>query len=292
MSNSVVSAEQVTQIIKDLVSGSPENTLQGPFQEPAFAEPLVGFSSGADPLYQQYKEVVGPFHWTPSEAYALAFPDERVEAEELTVVSWVLPQTEATKADNRAMKAYPAERWARNRIFGEQYHAKLRKGVLDALKQAGVSALSPHIIPQWQRVSSDKYVFASTWSERHAAFAAGLGTFGLCDGLITPKGKAMRVGSVIARIQIEPTERPYTDHHQYCLFYSQGICGKCMTRCPVNALSENGHDKKKCVRHLHPTCEEYVRDHYKFDGYGCGLCQTGVPCESKIPTREDLEAFE
>ena len=29
--------------------------------------------------------------------------------------------------------------------------------------------------------------------------------------------------------------------------------------------------------------EEYVRLHYGFDGYGCGLCQTAVPCESGIP---------
>ena len=33
---------------------------------------------------------------------------------------------------------------------------------------------------------------------------------------------------------------------------------------------------------------EYVTNELGFKGYGCGLCQTGVPCESKIPTREDL----
>ena len=36
--------------------------------------------------------------------------------------------------------------------------------------------------------------------ETHAAHAAGLGTFGLCDGLITPIGKAIRVGSVVAKM--------------------------------------------------------------------------------------------
>jgi len=289
MNQPALSSAKLTQVIKDFINLSPENTLQGPFQEPAFAEPLVAFCSGADPLYQQYKDVVGEFHWTPNEAFALAFPDERVDPEELTIISWVLPQTAATKTDNRAMKVYPAERWARARIFGEEVNVKLRKTVLNALQEAGVSALAPLLMPQWERVLSDKYVFASTWSERHAAYAAGLGTFGLCDGLITPKGKAMRVGSVVARIQIEPTQRPYTDHHQYCLFYTEGICGKCIPRCPVNALSENGHDKKKCVRHIRDNIKDYVREHYKFEGYGCGLCQTGVPCESKIPTREDVE---
>jgi len=27
---------------------------------------------------------------------------------------------------------------------------------------------------------------------------------------------------------------------------------------------------------------------YQLKGYGCGLCQTKVPCESKIPTADDL----
>jgi len=131
-------------------------------------------------------------------------------------------------------------------------------------------------------------VYASTWSERHATYASGLGTFGLCDGLITPLGKAMRVGSVVARIEIPPTPRPYTDHRAYCLFFSKGICGKCIDRCPVGALSEKGHDKVKCRAHLNPTTSEYVKANYGFDGYGCGLCQTAVPCESKIPTAKDV----
>jgi epoxyqueuosine reductase len=142
---------------------------------------------------------------------------------------------------------------------------------------------------------SDWHVFSSTWSERHAAYASGLGTFGLCDGLITPVGKAVRLGSVVARIQIPPTQRPYSDHHAYCLFYGNRdsrtgghICGKCMARCPVGAITEAGHDKVKCSEHTSHTTAEYVRAQYGFNGYGCGLCQTGVPCESKIPTVHDV----
>jgi len=99
----------------------------------------------------------------------------------------------------------------------------------------------------------------------------------------------MRVGSVIARIEIEPTERPYTDHQAYCLFFSEGVCGNCIKRCPVDALSKKGHDKKKCLAFLREKTTEYVKTHFGFEGYGCGLCQTGVPCESKIPTLKDLE---
>jgi epoxyqueuosine reductase len=281
-------ASWIAQIIKDFIEKSPENTLQNKANDRAFDAPLVGFSSGADPIYETYKEVVGPFHWTPLQIFTQTFGDLSVTPEELTVISWILPQTGATKADNRKQTTYPAESWARARIFGEAVNEKLRGHVVAILQKNGYPALAPALSDQWARKKSERYVFASTWSERHAAYAAGLGTFGLCDGLITPKGKAMRTGSVVARIKIAPTQRPYADHHAYCLFYTQGICGKCIPRCPVGALSEAGHDKINCRNHIRPVTADYVKTHYGFDGYGCGLCQTKVPCESKIPTREDV----
>lgn len=277
----------VKAIVRDFVCDSPENSLQNQANEKAWGDPLVGFSRGDDPLYEKYKEVVGHFHWTPWEVFTNTFPGTPVEPKELTVISYVLPQTEATKTDNREQTFYPAERWARSRMFGEKFNSKLRKQLADALTGAGHMAIAPVLSPQWKSRDSEQYVFASTWSERHAAYAGGLGTFGLCDGLITPVGKAMRTGSVVARIQIPPTPMPYEDHHAYCLFFTHGICGKCITRCPVGAVTEAGHDKRRCSRHL-STTSDFVRSTFGFDGYGCGLCQTGVPCESKIPPKADV----
>ena len=173
--------------------------------------------------------------------------------------------------------------------MGEAFNNKLRGHLVEALAEAGVQAVAPMLSPLFESKPSERFVYASTWSERHAAYAAGLGTFGVCDGLITPKGKAMRVGSVIARLQVPPTPRPYADddHQAYCLFYSQGICGQCIPRCPVGALSAERARQGKVPRAPGVT-REYVRSEYGFEGYGCGLCQTGVPCESKIPTKEDL----
>ena len=267
---------------------SSENTLQDPTNERAWDDPLVGFSSGADPLYDQYKEVVGPFHWTPLEAFLLAWPGVKVEPRDLTVVSWVLPHTGVTLADNRQETFYPAERWARSRIFGEEFNMKLRQHVVGALKEQGIAAVAPMVLPGWERRDSPQYGYASVWSERHAAYASGLGTFGLCDGMITPKGKAVRFGSVVARLQIPPTARPYTDHHAYCLYFTAGTCRKCIERCPAGAITEAGHDKISCSYHVRPVTEKYVKANFGFDGYGCGLCQTGVPCESKIPTEQDV----
>jgi epoxyqueuosine reductase len=265
-------------------AASDENCLQiDGGKEPAWDEPLVGFSRGDDPLYQKFKEDIGPFLWTPQEIFAATFPEVKAAPDELTVISWILPQTERTRLDNSRETTFPAERWAYSRKYGEDFNVKLRRHIVDVLRAAGCEAVAPMVSPLWKWEKSERYGFASSWSERHAAYASGLGTFGLCDGLITPRGKAMRCGSVVARIAVPPSERPYEDHHAYCLFYFDGSCGKCIKRCPANAISKEGHDKEKCSHYLHEVTRKYAQSRYGFETDPCGLCQTGVPCEAKIP---------
>jgi epoxyqueuosine reductase len=281
-------AAWIEKQIKDFIDHSPANTLQNEQHDKAWGEPLVGFSRGDDPLYQFYKGHIGSFHLTPAEIFTQTFPSTQITPDQLTIISWVLPHMEKTKADNRKETGYPSERWARARILGEECNRKLCEHVVETLHASGHDAVAPMLSPFFEIKQSEEFGFSSTWSERHAAYASGLGTFGLSDGLITPKGKAMRCGSVIAHITIPPTDRPYQDHNAYCLFHTKGLCGKCIQRCPVGAITEAGHDKVRCEHYLLPTTAEYVRSHYRFKGYGCGLCQTNVPCESKIPTQADL----
>jgi len=253
--------------------------------DPAWDKPLVGFANGNDPIWEEFKKHIGDFFWTPSEIFAITFPSLTIKPGDLTVISWILPQTKQTKIDHRKENRLPSERWARSRKYGEEYNVKLRLHLVKTLTDEGYEALAPMLSPKWEMEVSDQYGLASTWSERHAAYAAGLGTFGLCDGLITPLGKAVRCGSVIARIQIQPSSRPYQDHHAYCLFYSKGICGKCIDRCPVGAITKDGHDKSKCQHYVDLETRQFINAHFGFDAYGCGLCQVGVPCESRIPLK-------
>lgn len=276
-------------LIESFITESPENSLGNRMNDKAWAKPLVGFSAGNDPLYQFYESDIGDFYWTPLEIFLKTFPSSKVTADQLTVISWVLPQTEVTRADNRRQTRYPSERWARARVQGEEVNNKLRKIVVSSLHEKGFRAVAPVLSLLWKQKTSEHYGLASTWSERHAAYTSGLGTFGLCDGLITSRGKAMRCGSVVANIKIPPTRRLYSDHHEYCLHFSKGICGKCIQRCPAGAISRAGHDKTKCRNYLHNVVEDFVKSNYGFNSYGCGLCQTSVPCESKIPTEQDLE---
>lgn len=281
-------AKWVETLVRDFINQSPENTLKNKANDKAWEDPLVGFSNGDDPLYHQYKELVGTFHWTPLEIFSLTFPSSEVSGKDLTVISWILPQTAATKSDNRKETTYPAERWARARMFGEEVNVKLAKHVVAALQEAGFKAVAPSLLStSFKWMESERYTIASTWSERHAAYASGLGTFGLCDGLITARGKAMRCGSVVADIKIPASKRAYQDHHAYCLYFSNGTCGKCAERCPAGALTPTGHDKVKCRSYIFAKVREYVKSNFGFEGYGCGFCQTGVPCESKIPSAKE-----
>ena len=278
----------ITAAIKDFVRQSPINDMGLEDRERIFDPPLVGFSSGADSLYNEYKSHIGSFYFTPLELFAKSFRGKQYAAEGLTVVSWIIPSTAATRKEHGAQERYPSERWARTRDLGEKFNIALRIHVVKQLKEAGIKAVAPLLAPHWARYSEGLYAPCSNWSERHAAYAAGLGTFGLCDGLITPVGKAVRIGSVIAAVQIPPSARSYDDHHAYCLHFTENICRKCIPRCPVKALSEEGHDKKRCMQYTEHTMNKYIKKEYGFETYACGLCQCNVPCTDKIPTREDI----
>ena len=57
-------------------------------------------------------------------------------------------------------------------------------------------------------------------------------------------------------------------------------CGACAHRCPAQAISlQEGKDHCTCRTWLLQMSERYA------PRYGCGLCQTGVPCEHKNPSR-------
>ena len=281
-------ASAIMDLIKAFVDKSPQNDLGAAEPQKAFDSPLVGFSSGNDPLYDEYVAHIGPFYLTPLSIFEKAFSDQAgAQAEELTVISWILPSTAAVRLEQAAETKRPSESWIRVRYFGEQFNNALRRHVVAMLADNGISAVAPMLAPFWSRSDQGPYAPCSNWSERHAAYAAGLGTFGLCDGLITPVGKAIRAGSVVAHIPIKPSVKPYTDHLAYCLHYSHGICGKCITRCPVKALSESGHDKKRCMQYVEHAMRDFSINKYHIDITSCGLCQVAVPCMDHIPNPDE-----
>jgi epoxyqueuosine reductase len=264
------------QII-DFVRDNPGNRLQRIDNTPIFDAPLVGYAAGDDPLFAEYKRIIGPFHLTPHEALGADAGDP------LSVVCWALPITEATRASNRSQIKEPSQRWAHTRNDGQKFCDTVYEFVVSLLNDAGYRAIAPQMSPQF-RIHSEGIpgAPASSWSERHILYAAGMGTFSLSDGFITPKGIAMRCGSVVTDMPLMPTPRTATHHYANCLYYANGRCGVCIARCPAGAITRDGHDKQRCSVYMDREFAS-LRKEYEVDISGCGLCQTDVPCEFAIP---------
>jgi len=282
-----ITADWIRNLIETFILESPDNLLGTTPTEPVFDKPLVGFSNGMDPVYEEYVRHIGEFYLTPLEIFQHGCPDAGSALPKgLTVISWILPSTAATRREQAENTRRPSERWCRTRHYGEKCNDALRRHLVTRLEEAGIPAVTPMLSALWSKSDMGPYAPCSNWSERHAAYAAGLGTFGLCDGLITPVGKAMRTGSVIAGLAVPPSSRSYADHHAYCLFYSHGSCGKCIERCPAQAISREGHDKRRCMNYTYGM-NAYMKRQYGIDNTACGLCQVDVPCMDHIPSSEE-----
>ena len=260
------------------------NTLGLDIPEKAWGKPALAVADGDDPLFQQLKNDIGGFYWTPEEAFAIAFPGCEFSSEQLSVVSYVLPQTAVTRQEQRQQDSVPGRRWAASRFYGEAFNTHLMMRVANGLCQQGILAVAPEALPAYSgRCESANYGVSSNWSERHVAWVAGHGTFGLSDGLITRQGKAVRFGSIVVGARLPVTERSYQGHQDWCLYFSNGRCGACIKRCPAGAITKQGHDKEACLAYISEVTTPYVNKHYGTGATPCGLCQVTIPCESRIP---------
>lgn len=283
------SAKALGRKMKDFVLNSPLNLIPGEEKMTIFYRPLVKFADGDDSLFTRYKTIISPTHMTPREALALASgktPEDL--GEKISVISWVLPVHEKTRKSNRKETRLPSRLWSHTRWFGEKLNDALRHYVVDVLNEMGYLAVAPTASPYFKMESNEKGPY-SNWSERHIAFAAGQGSFSLSDGFITEKGIAHRCGSVVTNLPLPVTQRTAESPYANCLFYFDGSCGKCIARCPAGAISEKGHDKNKCSVYCGEIGYSAVIRSGEYDletsVAGCGLCQTGIPCEKGIPGR-------
>ena len=231
-----------------------------------FDSPIFAFGSADDELYTMYKssDIIGAHFLSPSEW----LPDAK------TVISFFLPFTERIKSANAADYHWPANEWLHGRIEGQELVKELSVFIQKILSDAGYVSIAPGLTARSQ-MGNATVTYTSKWSERHAAFACGLGTFGLSKGLITEKGTCGRFGSVLTQWESQCDGRRYEDIYEYCV-----MCGSCISHCPAKAISfEEG---KK-----HPACSDYINKVLEKHSprYGCGKCQVNVPCEGGIPVK-------
>lgn len=267
-----------------------------------FDTPIIGVSRGDDPIFFKYKEVVGPEHLTPAEMWVQSGRSgNKNQAERLRILSIVFPYVNRIREESKNKKDMPAEIYCVSRNFANAFMDDVLKGTVSFFQGQGFQATAGIQSKAFQIiVKEDPFRIYSVWSERHIAFAAGLGTFSLHEGLITEVGCNVRLASVITDAPLEVTPRGSDEPYANCLHYAKEKCSKCAQRCPGAAISEKGHDKAKCRLYIKKIREEMtgrlgsiLKPYRRFiDGReevtyqtGCAFCQFNVPCMERNPMR-------
>lgn len=225
--------------------------------------PLIAYADAEDPLFKKMKEIISPTH---------ALPTDFLE-EAHTVITFFLPFAENINKSNIEGRLSSRE-WAVAYLETNQLILELNKHIKQVLKKEGSEST---IIPATHNFKEEELI--SDWSHRHAAYIAGLGTFGINNMLITEKGCAGRVGSIVTDLKLRPTER---EDVEYCLYKKDGSCGVCADRCVTEALKRDSFDRFIC----YDICLENVDYHSDLDVTDvCGKCCVDLPCTTTNPIR-------
>lgn len=235
-----------------------------------WGDPLVGFADASHPDIANLKNVVVSTHKLPSEL----LPGAKI------VIAYFVPFTKELAFSNRSNGETASPEWA---LAYEETNAMFRTlndYLIGILKDKGYEAA---VTPEAYTFDRDRLI--SNWSQRHFAKAAGLGTFGVNNLLITKKGCCGRCGTVVTNLDVEPDAAV---EEEYCVYKKNGRCGACFIRCLSGALTPQGFDRNKCYLVLRKNAERYTGFGSSYDaGEGeddvpgsevCGKCATNVPC--------------
>lgn len=272
--------EIITELARSFVLNSTFNYVKADLAlEPhlsgmkIFDEPLFAYGLADDSLFEDLKkpEAIGAHFLAPKQWLPQAN----------TVISYFFPFTTQIKQSNGLNRTWPSNEWLHGRIEGQEFLNEFTKYLNTELTDAGYLSMVPTMDQRFWAMTDETatYAYTSNWSERHVGFVCGLGTFGLSKGLITSKGIAGRIGSIITSLNLAPSVRYYTALYENC-----SGCGACVGQCPVQAITrETGKKHKPCSDFLNRTFEQHQ------PRYGCGKCQVAVPCESQIPAKSQLD---
>lgn len=223
--------------------------------------PLVGFAAASDPRFEANRQAVSTTHALPTDL----LPGAK------TVIVWFVPFERSVTLSNIAGSTASRE-WAIAYVETNVLLAAIGARLTEILEARGWAASAPPPTHQF-----DKVRLVSDWSHRHAAVAAGLGSFGHHNMLITSAGCCGRLGSLVTTLEVEPDA---SRRAEACLHRAGASCLRCARRCVNDALREDEFDRFRCYQ----MC---LRNGELHRGLGmadvCGKCLVGVPCSFTDP---------
>lgn len=147
------------------------------------------------------------------------------------------------------------------------------------LKEGGYAS---GLTPATHNFDEDRLM--ARWSHKHLAHLTGLGRFGTHCMIITPAGVCGRFGSLVTEAELG--DHPLIQAEEACLLKAGQKCGECIQKCPVDALSEEDFDRRKCWDRLNENRDQldYFSDLPKSTDV-CGKCVAMMPCSFGIPVK-------
>ena len=274
-----MSPEKMAELILELQESNPYNRISAEIAKKPeytgkkiFEGVVCGIAAASDPTFElliDNKEanidLMQPEEWLPGAK---------------TVISVFMPFARWIVEEN-AGGGKPSDAWLHGRIDGQKAINEMSLMLAGKIRNEGMKTVIPALDPRlkvFAKSTDDFPEYTSNWSERHIAYIAGLGTFGLSHGLITKLGTAGRFMSVVTTLLLEQTPRPYKDLYEYC-----SKCGACIRACPPGAITADNKDNSACDALLE-TIKEQMKPYY-----GCGKCQCGMPCTYGIPGKNREE---
>lgn len=196
-----------------------------------------------------------------------------------SVIVFFIPFVKDLVLENKAGDR-PCRNWGVAYVQTNDLIGRLSQDLADCLAAAGYrSGLTP------ATHNFDEQRLMARWSHKHLGHLAGLGRFGTHNLLITPKGCAGRLGSLV-------TDAPLGDHplihgDQACLLKTGKACGKCLPVCPVSALHPDRFDRRACWDRLKDNrggLPEF--DDLPQSTHVCGKCLAFMPCSFVNPVKD------
>lgn len=222
--------------------------------------PLLGFADCHGTYINSLRQIVSPTHYIPTD----------IMADCTVIISYFLP-FEPTIGRSNISGETPSKVWVTAYNETNAMFPKINDCLTTVINHLGYNAISPQNIGR----IDDTHIY-SNWSLRHIAYAAGLGTFGINNMLITDKGTCGRLFSLITNLPVKP-DQPLSEER--CLFKAKGRCGLCVSRCPAHALhTKEVFDRVACAQHL----KQYG---IPMGASVCGKCVVGMPCTFQNPLK-------
>lgn len=273
---------EVASVVESLALRGTEPFLFREDGQRQFRQTLVGAQRAEHPVWARLQNLISG-HLCPVEGYRRA----RGGADgEISVVSVFVAWDLATLGDAEAAKDVPPASWYVAKANFNALVRKLHGDLRDRLAGQGVGLVHPMTDSLYERMTNDRGLKISNWSERHVAYACGLGCFGLHGGLITAAGSAGRLVSFLIGAGFDRYAEFPEDPFCHCLLLSEGTCGACIERCPVGAISGRGCDVLLCRQYVHSMHELVPEAQRHGATQACGFCMTGVPCASSLPRHD------